>query len=54
MLCFFLGKLTEFDRFLFEIPRGSLETGKIVISRAAGQVEHPTRFLINHSNEFMT
>lgn len=40
----FLDELPEFDRKVLEVLREPLENGKIVISRAAGQVEFPARF----------
>ena len=40
----FLDEFTEFERRALEILREPLETGKILISRAAAQVEFPARF----------
>ncbi|MBI2969172.1 MAG: YifB family Mg chelatase-like AAA ATPase [Gammaproteobacteria bacterium] len=40
----FLDELTEFDRRVLEVLREPLESGHIVISRAANQVEFPAAF----------
>ncbi|MCW8831180.1 MAG: YifB family Mg chelatase-like AAA ATPase [Gammaproteobacteria bacterium] len=40
----FLDELTEFDRHVLDVLREPLETGNIVISRAARQAEFPARF----------
>lgn len=40
----FLDELPEFDRKVLEVLREPLESGRIVISRAAKQVEYPARF----------
>ena len=40
----FLDELPEFDRKVLEVLREPLESGRIVISRAARQVEFPARF----------
>lgn len=40
----FLDELPEFDRKVLEVLREPLESGRIVISRAAKQVEFPARF----------
>ncbi|SMC20998.1 magnesium chelatase family protein [Andreprevotia lacus DSM 23236] len=40
----FLDELTEFDRRVLEVLREPLETGSILISRAARAVEFPARF----------
>lgn len=40
----FLDELPEFDRKVLEVLREPLESGKIVISRAANQVEYPANF----------
>jgi magnesium chelatase family protein len=40
----FLDELPEFDRRVQEVLREPLESGRIVISRAARQAEFPTRF----------
>ncbi len=40
----FLDELPEFDRRVLEVLREPLESGRIVISRAARQVEYPARF----------
>ncbi|HJU25833.1 MAG TPA: YifB family Mg chelatase-like AAA ATPase [Rhodanobacteraceae bacterium] len=40
----FLDELPEFDRHTLEVLREPLESGKIVISRAARQAEFPARF----------
>lgn len=40
----FLDELTEFDRHVLDVLREPLETGSIVISRAARQAEFPARF----------
>jgi len=40
----FLDELTEFDRRVLEVLREPLESGRIVISRAANQVEFPAAF----------
>jgi magnesium chelatase family protein len=40
----FLDELPEFDRRVLEVLREPLESGKIVISRAARQAEFPARF----------
>lgn len=40
----FLDELPEFDRRVLEVLRGPLESGRIVISRAARQAEFPARF----------
>lgn len=40
----FLDELPEFDRKVLEVLREPLESGKIVISRAANKVEYPARF----------
>lgn len=40
----FLDELPEFDRKVLEVLREPLESGKIVISRAAGKTEYPARF----------
>jgi magnesium chelatase family protein len=40
----FLDELTEFDRHVLDVLREPLETGTIMISRAARQAEFPARF----------
>jgi magnesium chelatase family protein len=40
----FLDELPEFDRHVLEVLREPLETGRILISRAARKVEFPARF----------
>ncbi|GAB4351359.1 MAG: YifB family Mg chelatase-like AAA ATPase [Gammaproteobacteria bacterium] len=40
----FLDELPEFDRRVLEVLREPLESGRVVISRAARQVEFPARF----------
>ena len=40
----FLDELPEFDRHVLEVLREPLESGKIMISRAAQQTEFPARF----------
>lgn len=40
----FLDELPEFDRHVLEVLREPLETGSVVISRAARQAEFPARF----------
>jgi magnesium chelatase family protein len=40
----FLDELPEFDRRVLEVLREPLESGTILISRAAGQAEFPARF----------
>ena len=40
----FLDELPEFERRVLEVLREPLETGRIMISRAARQVEYPARF----------
>jgi magnesium chelatase family protein len=40
----FLDELPEFDRHVLEVLREPLETGQVVISRAARQAEFPARF----------
>lgn len=40
----FLDELPEFDRKVLEVLREPLESGKIIISRAASKVEYPARF----------
>jgi magnesium chelatase family protein len=40
----FLDELPEFDRRVLEVLREPLESGRIVISRAANQIEFPARF----------
>ena len=40
----FLDELTEFDRHVLDVLREPLETGTIIISRAARQAEFPARF----------
>jgi len=40
----FLDELPEFDRKVLEVLREPLESGRIVISRAANQVEYPANF----------
>ncbi|MEQ8289581.1 MAG: YifB family Mg chelatase-like AAA ATPase [Gammaproteobacteria bacterium] len=40
----FLDELPEFDRKVLEVLREPLESGRIIISRAARQVEFPARF----------
>ena len=42
----FLDELAEFERRVLEVLREPLETGRIVISRAARQEEFPARFLL--------
>lgn len=40
----FLDELPEFSRQVLEVLREPLESGRIVISRAAGKLEYPARF----------
>ncbi len=40
----FLDELPEFDRKVLEVLREPLESGRVIISRAASQVEFPARF----------
>ncbi|HKS93886.1 MAG TPA: YifB family Mg chelatase-like AAA ATPase [Gammaproteobacteria bacterium] len=40
----FLDELPEFDRHVLEVLREPLETGQVVVSRAAHQAEFPARF----------
>lgn len=40
----FLDELTEFDRRVLDVLREPMETGRIIISRAARQAEYPARF----------
>lgn len=40
----FLDELPEFDRRVLEVLREPIETGKIMVSRAANQAEFPARF----------
>ena len=40
----FLDELPEFDRKVLEVLREPMESGRIIISRAARQVEFPSRF----------
>src|SRR3569832_705337 len=40
----FLDELPEFDRRVLEVLREPLESGRIIISRAARQAEFPARF----------
>ncbi|MDT8451968.1 MAG: YifB family Mg chelatase-like AAA ATPase [Gammaproteobacteria bacterium] len=40
----FLDELTQFDRHVLDVLREPLETGSIIISRAARQAEFPARF----------
>lgn len=40
----FLDELPEFDRKVLEVLREPLESGKIIISRAASKVEYPAKF----------
>src|SRR2546427_2992353 len=40
----FLDELPEFDRKVLEALREPLESGRVAISRAARQAEHPARF----------
>ncbi len=40
----FLDELPEFDRKVLEVLREPLESGKIVISRAANKIEYPAKF----------
>jgi magnesium chelatase family protein len=40
----FLDELPEFERRVLEVLREPLETGRITISRAAGQADFPARF----------
>jgi len=40
----FLDELPEFDRKVLEVLREPLESGRIIISRAANQVEYPANF----------
>jgi len=40
----FLDELPEFDRRVLEVLREPLESGRIIISRAARQAEYPARF----------
>lgn len=40
----FLDEFPEFDRKVLEVMREPLESGRIVISRAAKQIEYPARF----------
>jgi magnesium chelatase family protein len=40
----FLDELPEFDRKVLEVLREPLESGKIMISRAAGKIEYPAKF----------
>jgi magnesium chelatase family protein len=42
----FLDELPEFDRRVLEVLREPLESGRIIISRAARQAEFPARFLL--------
>jgi len=42
----FLDELPEFDRRVLEVLREPLESGRIVISRAARQAEFPARFVL--------
>ncbi len=42
----FLDELPEYDRRVLEVLREPLESGRIVISRAARQAEFPARFLL--------
>lgn len=42
--CLFLDELPEFDRRVLETLREPLESGRILISRAARQAEFPARF----------
>ncbi len=42
----FLDELPEYDRKVLEVLREPLESGKIIISRAAQQAEFPTRCLL--------
>jgi magnesium chelatase family protein len=40
----FLDELPEFDRRVLEVLREPLESGRIMISRAARQAEYPAQF----------
>lgn len=42
----FLDELPEFDRSTLEVMRQPLEDGKVTISRAAGSVTFPSRFML--------
>lgn len=42
----FLDELPEFDRKVLEVLREPMESGKIMISRAASQVTYPARFMV--------
>ena len=42
----FLDELSEFDRKVLEVLREPMESGEIVISRAANQVTYPARFQV--------
>lgn len=42
----FLDELPEFTRMVLEVLRQPLEDGKVLVSRSAGSVEFPARFLL--------
>jgi magnesium chelatase family protein len=42
----FLDELPEFNRNVLEVLRQPLEDGRVLVSRAAGSVEFPSRFLL--------
>ena len=47
----FLDELPEFDRKVLEVLREPLESGQVVISRAAKQMTFPAAFSISGSHE---